>query len=248
MIEHRVTMNGIEVAAQYSDRAVNEIFLPLLNKLTDMQRAKGKRLLVMLAAPPGAGKSTLLSFWERLASERESLSRIQAIGMDGFHRRQEYLLSHTIQRDGVQIPMVKIKGAPVTFDLARLTAYVKKAAAGEICGWPVYDRLLHNPVENALRVDGDIVILEGNYLLLDEDGWRNLAAYADYTISIHAEEEMLRTRLIDRRMKTGVDRDAATRFVDFSDMPNVRLCLEKTLPADVRLSLDSNGDYHLIKT
>ena len=116
-------------------------------------------------------------------------------------------------------------------------------ASGTICGWPIYDRLLHNPVENAVTIHSNIVLLEGNYLLLDEDGWRDLSQYADYTVSIHAEEEMLRARLIDRRMKTGVDRNAATRFVDYSDIPNVRLCLEKTLPADVQLSLDSNGNY-----
>ena len=116
-------------------------------------------------------------------------------------------------------------------------------ASGAVCGWPVYDRLLHNPVEDAIRIDGDIVLLEGNYLLLDEDGWRGLSAYADYTVSVCADEAMLRRRLIDRRVMTGVEREAATRFVDFSDMPNVRLCLERTLPADVRLSIDADGDY-----
>ena len=87
------------------------------------------------------------------------------------------------------------------------------------------------------------MLLEGNYLLLDEDGWRGLSAYADYTVSVRADEAMLRRRLIDRRIMTGVEREAATRFVDFSDMPNVRLCLERTMPADVRLSIDADGDY-----
>ena len=96
-----------------------------------------------------------------------------------------------------------------------------------------------------MTVDHDIVLLEGNYLLLNEDGWRDLSAYADCRVSVRAEEDMLRARLIDRRVKTGVDREAAVRFVDFSDMPNVRLCLEKTMPADVRLSIDADGDYHL---
>lgn len=247
MIDHHVNINGIDVNAQYAEQAVHEIFLPLLQKIAELQKEKGGRLLVMLAAPPGAGKSTLLSFLEKLNRDVETLCDLQTIGMDGFHRRQEYLKSHFVQRDGKQISMVEIKGAPITFDLEKLTESVKEVASGANCGWPVYDRLLHNPVENAVIVRSDIVLLEGNYLLLNEDGWRYLSKYADYTVSIHAEEEMLRARLIDRRMKTGVDRDAATRFVDFSDMPNVRLCLEKTLPADVRLSLDSNGDYHLIK-
>jgi len=239
MIEYPVTINGVEVLAQYTRRAVDEIFLPLLDALSALRREKGRRILVMLAAPPGSGKSTLLSFLESL-----SRGAIQVIGMDGFHRRQAYLVSHFTERDGRQIPMVDIKGAPVTFDLELLTAAVKRVAAGEVCGWPVYDRMLHNPVEDAVRVDGDIVLLEGNYLLLDQDGWRELSGYADYTVSIRADEALLRSRLIDRRIKTGVDEAAATRFVDYSDMPNVRLCLEKTLPADCRLWIDPDGDYH----
>lgn len=246
MIEHRVMINGIEVTARYSESAVREIFLPLLRRLTELQREKGRRVLVMLAAPPGSGKTTLLSFLEKLSRAREGITPIQVIGMDGFHRRQEYLLTHFTEREGRQVSMVEIKGAPITFDLERLTESVRRVAAGENCGWPVYDRMLHNPVENAVRVDGEIVVLEGNYLLLDEDGWRDLSACADYTISITADEALLRSRLIDRRVKTGVDQENASRFVDFSDMPNARLCLEKTRPADLALRIDAAGEYHSV--
>ena len=110
--------------------------------------------------------------------------------------------------------MVEIKGAPVTFDLEKLT-----------------------------EIESDIILLEGNYLLLDEDGWRDLSAFADYTISVRAEEAFLRTRLIDRKKKTGADAEAAERFVDYSDMPNVRICLEKTKPANLRLMVDSEGNF-----
>ena len=244
-MEYSVRINGIDVSAAYTERAVREIFLPLLRRLTEMRREKGKRLLVMLAAPPGAGKSTLASFLEKLSRERADLSGIQAIGMDGFHRRQEVLQSRFVLRGGKRVSMVEIKGAPVTFDLEKLTESLKEVASGAVCGWPVYDRMLHNPVEDAVTVDGGLVLLEGNYLLLDEDGWRDLSAFADLTVSVRAEEDMLRSRLIDRRMKTGVERERAVRFVDFSDMPNVRLCLEKTLPADVRLRIGPDGDYHL---
>ena len=203
---------------------------------------------MMLAAPPGSGKSTLFSFLDRLSRSHPDLHPLQTIGMDGFHRRQEYLLTHETVRDGKRMPMVQVKGAPETFDLERFTEAVKAVAAGEIRGWPVYDRLLHNPVENALRVDGDLVLLEGNYLLLDEDGWRELHRFADYTIFLSAPEDLLRTRLIDRRIRTGVDPEAATRFVDFSDMPNVRLCLRKALPADLCLRLDDSGDFQIMPT
>ncbi len=243
MAEYRVMINGIPVAAHYSRSAIDGIFLPLLRRLTALQRQKGRRILVLLAAPPGCGKTTLASFLEMLSREREEISAIQAIGMDGFHRRQEYLTSHFTNRNGRQVSLVDIKGAPITFDLQRLTDSVKRVAAGETCGWPVYDRMMHNPVEDALRVDGQIILLEGNYLLLDEDGWRDISACADYTVSITADESLLRARLIDRKIKTEVEAEKAVRFVDYSDMPNVRLCLEKTMKADLSLRIDDTGDY-----
>ena len=67
--------------------------------------------------------------------------------------------------------------------------------------------------------------------------------YADYTVLIRADEELLRERLISRRIKTGVPEEASREFVDFSDMENVRICLGKSLPADLTLRIDGNNDY-----
>ena len=240
---YHVNINGIDVNASYSEDAVNNIFLPLLSKLTQLQKEKGRRILVLLAAPPGAGKSTLNSFLQKLSEEHDEFTDLQAIGMDGFHRRQEYLLTHTTMRDGAEVRMVDIKGAPITFNLDLLKQRIRELFEKEITPWPTYDRHLHNPVENAITVENDIVILEGNYLLLDEDGWRELRDLADYTISIRADESLLRGRLVDRKIKSGNTRELAEKFVDFSDMANVRLCLEKTVKPDLELSLDEAGNY-----
>ena len=208
-----------------------------------MHSQKGSRIIVMLAAPPGAGKSTLSGFFEHLSMEVIPDKKVQAIGMDGFHRRQEYLTTHTAEVNGKEILMVDIKGAPVTFDIEKLKDKLNEIASGMNCGWPVYNRLLHNPVEDAVFVDGDIIILEGNYLLLDEDGWRELADKADYTVSIKADPDMLRERLIARKISTGCPKDEAIAFVEFSDMANVMLCLKKTKPADLWLSLTKESGY-----
>lgn len=139
--------------------------------------------------------------------------------------------------------MVDVKGTPETFDLEKLTAAVARVASGEVCGWPDYDRMLHNPVENARQVDGGIVILEGNYLLLDADGWRELHKYADYTIRILADEESLRQRLISRKIASGAAPEDAVHFVEFSDLYNARLCLAHMLPADLTLQMQPGGRY-----
>lgn len=239
-------INGLPVNAYYSESSVNDIFLPLLRRLTKMQMQSKKRIVVFLAAPPGAGKSTLVSFLEELSRSQEGITPIQSLGMDGFHRYQDYLLSHTVDRDGQIIPMVKIKGSPITFDLEKLGERIRRIAEGESVGWPVYDRTIHNPIEDAIMVDHGIILIEGNYLLLDEDGWRDLVQYADYTIFVTADEEMLRTRLIERRIQTGVEKEEAARFVDRSDMANLRLVLTRSLKANLTLRVGENNDYQIM--
>ena len=238
--------NGLPVRARFSQENVDELFLPLLRRLTALRRGKGRRVLAMLAAPPGAGKSTLAAFLQALAvkaGEREEILPLTVIGMDGFHRRQADLLAHTTVRDGVEVPLVKIKGAPETFDLKALQAAVARVAAGEECGWPRYDRLLHDPVEDALRVTGEVVLLEGNYLLLDEAGWKELRECADYTIALTAPLDLLRARLVARHMESGKPPEAAEDFVDRSDLVNARQCLERALPADLRLALRADDSF-----
>ncbi|MCR5324076.1 MAG: nucleoside/nucleotide kinase family protein [Lachnospiraceae bacterium] len=236
-MKYHTNINGIDVDAVFSDISVKDIFIPLLKRLSEMHSKKNRRILVMLAAPPGVGKSTLVSFLEYLAKDVLPDKKVQAIGMDGFHRRQEYLISHTTTVGDREVCMVEIKGAPVTFDLEGLKKKISEVAQGKVCGWPVYERLLHNPVEDAILVDGDIVILEGNYLLLDENGWNDLAEHADYTISIIAEPEMLKDRLLTRKMASGCTREEAEKFVEFSDMANVRHCMQKTKNANLELKV-----------
>lgn len=246
MIDYKIKINGLDVDAHYSEENVKEIFYPLLERLTELQREKNRRILVMLAAPPGAGKSTLVSFLEKLSNETDGLTKIQAIGMDGFHRMQDYLTSHTTIRDGKEIKMVEIKGAPETFDLPLLKERIQMVAAGENCGWPIYDRTLHNPVDNVITISAPIVLLEGNYLLLDELGWDELASYADYTIRLTADENMLRERLISRKAASGNTIEAATAFVDYSDMVNVKTCLTKSKKADLIIEVQADDSLKVL--
>jgi pantothenate kinase len=238
VMKYKVNINGIDVEATYSADAIKNVIEPLLLLLAEIRQQKGGRVLAMIAAPPGAGKSTLVSFLEYYSKALLPELKVQAIGMDGFHGTQEYLTSHDTEVDGKMIPMVQIKGAPVTFDLEAFVAKIKEVLGGGTALWPTYDRHLHNPIEDAITVTGDIVILEGNYLLLDEEGWRDIHKMADYTIFLRGDEEVLRKRLVDRKEASGNSRDKAEAFVDFSDMRNVRLCLDHSLPADLELRLE----------
>lgn len=245
-MEYKVNINGIDIVADYDEDNIDNIFIPLLHNLEQLYKKNNKRVLVYIVAPPGAGKSTLASFLEYLSKQIIPNTKLQAIGMDGFHKKQEYLLTHTTIIDNKEIPLVNIKGAPITFDLDSLTNKIKQLKEKDICMWPIYDRLLHNPIEDSIKVDSDIVILEGNYLLLNIDNWNKLSEYADYTISISADENLLRDRLIERKMMTGVSLDKTIEFVDFSDMANVRLCLNNSKKADLQLAIDNLNNKYTI--
>ena len=237
-------VNGLEVQAHYDDaEEVDQILLPLLESLTELRKRKGSRVLVMLAAPPAAGKTTLAAALEHLSNTLPGSYKVQSIGMDGFHRRQTYLDEHYMERDGQQVLMARFKGAPETFDLDLLSAALESVASGETCGWPAYDRTIHDPLDDAVTVDGDIVLVEGNYLLLDEAGWRELKDLADYTVSIVADPDFLYERLVARKSAGGIDRSEAEAFVRTSDLFNARTVLDGSQDADLTLCLQSGGGY-----
>ena len=152
-------------------------------------------------------------------------------------------MSHYVEYNGEHIPLVKIKGSPITFDLNHLQQSVEALTTGTPCGWPSYNRLLHNPEENAISVNGNIVLLEGNYLLLDQPGWIDLHKYADFTIRIVADKEFLRERLTARKIASGSTPKEAEDFVQYSDIVNAELCLKHSLSADLTLTLNKDNTF-----
>ncbi|MCM8710152.1 nucleoside/nucleotide kinase family protein [Clostridium sp. SYSU_GA19001] len=240
----KVLVNSFEVNANYYEEDITNIFIPLLKRLTNMKKRKNGRLLVYLAASPGVGKSTLAAFLEIISKNIENTMEIQSIGIDGFHYDQEYIKNHKIIIDEKEVPMIEVKGCPETFNLSKLKSKIK-VLKNESVNWPIYDRSLHDVVEDKILVTKDIVLIEGNWLLLNEDGWRELKDYCDYSIFIKADEAMLRDRLIQRKIKGGLSEEAATNFYEQSDSKNVKRVLNNSLNADLQLELLSNGKYKI---
>ena len=236
-------VNGLMIAAEFDARDREKIFLPLLRRLTALQRERGRRIAVFLAAPPAAGKSTLCCYLEKLSREEAELTPVQTVGIDGFHYTQAYLESHSLVRDGAEISLRKIKGAPETYDVPALAALLARL---ELPGqrWPLYDRRIHDPVPEAVEIRKQILIVEGNWLLLDEAPWRDLRC--DYSIFLRAGDERQLERIVQRKMMGGYGEEAARAFVRANDWPNIQRCMEHSRRGDLNLAPAPDGTLEVV--
>lgn len=190
-----------------------------------LTRLCDERLIVALAGPPGAGKSHYAALLAEALIENEVITEV--FPMDGFHYDDAILK---------ELGLLSKKGAPETFDtlgfqhmLGRLATNIEHEIAV-----PVFDRALEISRSSArlIKRNVDVVIVEGNYLLFDQEPWTNLSYYFDITVRIDAEEEVLRQRLMERWAKAKYDRTDALRKVETNDLPNCKLVLDNCLHAN----------------
>lgn len=227
-MEKELQVNGFKLHAVYNDEFINQQIKPLIVSWQQQAATQQRRIIVFLAAPPGAGKSTLALFIESLCDD------IQALSLDGFHYPQQYLKSHSLVIHDEEVLMSKIKGSAETFDTHAFKKHLEQLA-GDDCWWPIYDRNLHDVVDHQIHVTKPIVLIEGNWLLLNELPWNEMVKAADATMFIHAELKLLKERLIERKIRGGSSPEEALHFYETSDRINCERVMKHSLPADIEI-------------
>ena len=178
--------------------------------------AAGSRKLLGVVGPPGSGKSTLAGL---MANALGDLA--QAVPMDGYH------LAHAeLQRLG----RAQRKGAPDTFDAwgyAALLRRMRNQPIDEVVYAPDFRRELEEPVAGAVPVFGhtQLVITEGNYLLLADGAWSTVAPLLDEVWYLNVPPALRLERLAQRHQQFGRTREQALAWIDSTDEPNAR-CIE----------------------
>lgn len=194
---------------------------------TLFRRAAGlQRLMVAIAGPPGAGKSTLVDTLLPLLPEGEAA----IVSMDGFHYDNAVLDARGLRSR---------KGAPETFDVDGFAAVLSRLRAGEAeVAVPLFDRKADLARAGATIISPRVrfVLVEGNYLLLDEAPWSALAPLFDHTVFLDLAEEELEKRLIQRWLDHGHTREAARERVLSNDLPNARRVVATRRTPDLTLN------------
>ena len=197
---------------------MNESLLPDLPasariRVRDLIKRNGRTLLGLVGAP-GAGKSTLAA-----ALLAEFADVAQVVPMDGFH-----LANVELERLGRR----DRKGAPDTFDSAGYVALLRRLlvqADDEVVYAPEFRREIEEPIANAIPIHArtQLVITEGNYLLLDDGPWAHVAGLLDEVWYVDVDDEVRLHRLTRRHEQFGRSAEEAAAWVAGTDEPNARL-------------------------
>lgn len=205
--------------------------IPLSRATADLLErlaATPDRVVLGVAGAPGAGKSTA-SEAVRRAAEDAGVATV-VVGMDGWH------LAHSVLEARGQ---TDVKGSPETFDAHGFVDAVKRVhhqGPGQASIWlPQFRREIEDAIAGAIEVRGEhrLVIVEGNYLYLDEQPWTELRDLFDAAWFLMPSERTRQERLIARHEFHGRDPQDARERALGSDELNARRVLAGAETPDV---------------
>ncbi|MFL6166005.1 MAG: nucleoside/nucleotide kinase family protein [Ornithinibacter sp.] len=173
----------------------------------------GRPVLVGVVGEPGAGKSTLTA--SLVATLRDAGTMTVLVPMDGFHLANVALAA---------LGRADRKGAIDTFDGAGYAALLRRLRErGPDTVWaPTYDRSIEESVAGAIAVPAgtDVVVTEGNYLLVDDGPWAAVRGLLDEVWAVQVDARLRTRRLVARHVEFGKPPDVAAAWVAAVDEPN----------------------------
>jgi pantothenate kinase len=182
-----------------------------------------------ITGPPAAGKSTL-------AEELVAWLGADAVlvPMDGFH-----LAEAELKRLGIH----ERKGAIDTFDAGGFVALLRRlnGQAEPLVYAPFFRRDIEEAIAGAVAVPSSVplVVIEGNYLLVDVGPWAALRSLLDEVWYLEPDEEHRIEWLVRRHMAFGRDENVARARALGTDQHNAELVTTTRERADVVVTGDA---------
>lgn len=210
--------------------AKNNVTLDVLASTIASRGHHDQRLVVAIAGPPGSGKSTTAEVLKKTLEDQYAVVS-QIVPMDGFHYDNAILES---------LDLLHRKGAPETFDVGGLNSLLKRLLESyqtDEVAIPVFDRDsdLSRASARLINRETAVLLVEGNYLLMNEERWSDLAPYFDVSVMIACDESTLHKRLMTRWLELGYRETEAAQKVEENDLLNARQVIECSRCAEYML-------------
>lgn len=206
--------------------AMTELVGGLRDRVLELA-ARRSRVIVGVVGEPGSGKSTLTGAVAEMLSETGVSTAV--VPMDGFHLANAEL---------ARLGRAERKGAIDTFDGGGYLALLRRLRDPDeaVVYAPMYVRgQQESSVGSAIPVapQVQVVLTEGNYLLVDDDPWRRVREVLDETWFLDTDPELRRRRLFERHVTNGKTPELASTFAFGSDEVNARLIAATRERADL---------------
>ena len=176
--------------------------------------AASTRTIIGIIGKPGGGKSTLSKYL--LKGMDPTL--VSVVPMDGFH------LSNKVLKE---LGRSDRKGAQDTFDVKGFTTLIQriKSDSADPIYYPIFDRSIEESIaaQGVVYPSTRVVIVEGNYLMHDRDGWQEILPLLDQRWYAFLDEDIRISRLISRHIAFGKDPESAKAWAKGSDQVNAEL-------------------------
>ena len=143
---------------------------------------------------------------------------VSVVPMDGFH------LSNKVLKE---LGRSDRKGAQDTFDVKGFTTLIEriKLDSADPIYYPIFDRSIEESIasQGVVYPSTRVVIVEGNYLMHDKDGWQEISPLLDQSWYAFLDEDLRISRLISRHIAYGKDPESAKACAKGSDQVNAEL-------------------------